>query len=425
MTTGIENEEQNNVHQLDDHQLDDDEDVDNENDEDNGDKLSLKYDKDDDKKSNEYDAEDSEKNYDAGDDGEDNGGEIDRNESDEANVKIEASDSKLTEGKEEELTKEAKTEVDYMIAEPASELVAAAEDDAKNNKDQTPPSDHAVRPNNRDILFGRGKPFQNHPGNRKMLGLIDQYGVQYRESPRDQKRPIVEEIIGILSNEGGRFLRRFNEDANSTWWIEVDKKVAFDKVSHAFRSRARPKQPHSADAKVNISSLGTLHHGQHHNQFPHQHPHFQPPQLHDQGHPHQYVAQHYNPMLAALGQQQPHPSALMGFHPMPPGLSVQQQAIMQAGMMTLMQQQQQQQQHSGYGQAPQSPYQHQKSPVRLNPYSYLQPPSFSEGYNQSFQFQLPNMVGQRSTTPTTTSRGEGSDQSPRNEQENNSTSIGI
>jgi hypothetical protein len=40
-------------------------------------------------------------------------------------------------------------------------------------------------------------------GNRKMLGLIDQYKQQYSESPRDRKRPIVEEIIAMLTSDGG------------------------------------------------------------------------------------------------------------------------------------------------------------------------------------------------------------------------------
>jgi hypothetical protein len=90
----------------------------------------------------------------------------------------------------------------------------------------------AVRPKNNDILFGRGKPFQNHPGNRKMLQLIDRYKQQYSESPRDRKRPIVEEIIGLLSQDGGRFLKRYNEDVNSTWWVEVSNQIAFDKVRY-------------------------------------------------------------------------------------------------------------------------------------------------------------------------------------------------
>ena len=215
--------------------------------------------------------------------------------------------------------------------------------------------------NNQDVLFGRGKPFQNHNGNRKMLGLIDQYKRQYNESPRDQKRPIVEEIIGILSNDGGRFLRRYNEDVNSTWWTEVPRQVAFDKVSHAFRSRGRPKAypktSHSvaATSAINKGAYLTpqpaavaLHPQQHMQQQQMMQQQQQPQYQHHQGQyivdqhgSHQYVQYpgmpNYNPVMAAAAasMQQPH-AAMMGYHPMQ--MSPQQQAMMQAGMMVVMQQ---------------------------------------------------------------------------------------
>ena len=151
---------------------------------------------------------------------------------DDSNTKPEEEASKTSETKEikKEDGADGAIEDTTMDTEPKSELVQAAEDDAKKNKDQPAPCKSAVRPNNRDVLFGRGKPFQNHPGNRKMLQYIDQYKRQYNESPRDQKRPIVEEIIGILTSNGGRFLRRYNEDVNSTWWTKVPEKVAQEKV---------------------------------------------------------------------------------------------------------------------------------------------------------------------------------------------------
>mmetsp|Transcript_53777 Transcript_53777/g.60077 ORF Transcript_53777/g.60077 Transcript_53777/m.60077 type:complete len:518 (+) Transcript_53777:140-1693(+) len=324
---------------------------------------------------------------------------------DAAKNKDDNNDNKNRNNEKEGNPADTKKEVDKtlnLMAEPKSELVAAAEADAKNNRDQPAPSETAVRPNNRDVLFGRGKPFQNHPGNRKMLGLIDQYKQQYNESPRDQKRPIVEEIIGILSSDGGRFLRRYNEDVNSTWWTEVPKFVAFDKVSHAFRSRGRPKVYPKTSHSVAAMNKGPYfvpqstvapyphHQGQQHDQQQHQHQ--QHPQYqHHQGQysvegphgSHQYVQYpgmpmpgHYNPVMVAAAasmQQQPH-SAMMGYHPMAPGMSPQQQAMMQAGMMAVMQQQQ----HGAvpstgappppdtFGQAqyppPQSPY-HQQQPV--------------------------------------------------------------
>jgi hypothetical protein len=44
-------------------------------------------------------------------------------------------------------------------------LVEQAQVDEINGKGGPPPP-HAVRPKNNDVLFGRGKPFQNHPVGR-------------------------------------------------------------------------------------------------------------------------------------------------------------------------------------------------------------------------------------------------------------------
>ena len=124
-----------------------------------------------------------------------------------------------------------------------------------------------VRPVSKDILFGRGKPFQNHPGNRKLIMLVDKYKDQYIKSERDKKRPIVEEIIAILTQDGARFLKRYKDDSTSPFWVEASKEVAFDKVSHAFRSRGRTKSTSSITkvgsttrTKANVNSRNQQNH---------------------------------------------------------------------------------------------------------------------------------------------------------------------
>ena len=88
-------------------------------------------------------------------------------------------------------------------------LEEAASEPTRNKKEETGPTSHtnnsaAVRPNNRDVLFGLGKRFHNQPGNHKMLQYINQYKRQHNKSPRHQKRLIVEEIIGVLTSAGGQ-----------------------------------------------------------------------------------------------------------------------------------------------------------------------------------------------------------------------------
>lgn len=99
-----------------------------------------------------------------------------------------------------------------------------------------------------DVLFARGRPIQNHPGNMLLRLLIDQNCHRYNKAPRLEKSAIAKEIVqGIKSNNGklpGRFLRRCGGDSSrrggtqgKEGWKEVSDHVAIDKVSHCFRAR--------------------------------------------------------------------------------------------------------------------------------------------------------------------------------------------
>lgn len=93
-----------------------------------------------------------------------------------------------------------------------------------------------VRPTDPDVILGRGKPFQNHPGNQRMLTIVDKYRERYQTAERKEKHDIVEEVMGIITGNGGKFLRRLDYE---NYWIEVPHAVAYRKVGHAFRSKAR------------------------------------------------------------------------------------------------------------------------------------------------------------------------------------------
>jgi hypothetical protein len=98
----------------------------------------------------------------------------------------------------------------------------------------------------------------------------------------------------------GRFLKRYNEDVNSNWWTEVSKQVAFDKVSHAFRSRGRPKIDKNAAAAASMQRHQQL------SAYPAMamHPHGHHPHAH---HPHYGMPMGQFGMMAAMGR---------GFNPM-------------------------------------------------------------------------------------------------------------
>ena len=81
-----------------------------------------------------------------------------------------------------------------------------------------------------DILFGRGKPIQQRPGNVRFRHMIDTYKHKYEQS---EKGVITGYIVHLVKEEGGRFLKEFEDRG----WVEVDEATARAKVSHAFRSR--------------------------------------------------------------------------------------------------------------------------------------------------------------------------------------------
>lgn len=89
---------------------------------------------------------------------------------------------------------------------------------------------------NDDILLGRGKPFQNHPGNQRMLQIVDDHKERYLSEKRDKKRAIVEEVLEIIQKDGARFLKRID---HGEYWRQVVVTVSFEKVSHALRSKVR------------------------------------------------------------------------------------------------------------------------------------------------------------------------------------------
>ena len=95
--------------------------------------------------------------------------------------------------------------------------------------------DDGSSPNERDVLFGRGKGCQNHPGNIRFRNLIDSERSSYEQARLLEKTMISERIVQLVHSQSGRFLK----SAGKGTWIEVSDEVARDKISHAFRDQRR------------------------------------------------------------------------------------------------------------------------------------------------------------------------------------------
>jgi hypothetical protein len=93
-----------------------------------------------------------------------------------------------------------------------------------------------LTPSSVDVLFGRGR-VKEHPGNMRLHQLVGKRSSRYEVAEKWEKTVIAEEIVVIIKESSGRFLRPI---FSGQGWLEVDKEVAREKVSHTFRSR-RPK----------------------------------------------------------------------------------------------------------------------------------------------------------------------------------------
>jgi hypothetical protein len=86
-----------------------------------------------------------------------------------------------------------------------------------------------------DILCGRGVPIQTYHGNLRLHELVESFRERYLAADRKDKPSLIRAVLEEVKNEGGRFLKRSDEDENV--WEEVDATYAYEKVSHALRCK--------------------------------------------------------------------------------------------------------------------------------------------------------------------------------------------
>eukprot|EP00980_Cylindrotheca_fusiformis_P022429 scaffold9290_cov107-Cylindrotheca_fusiformis.AAC.7 len=83
-----------------------------------------------------------------------------------------------------------------------------------------------------DVLFGRGAPVRDNPGNARFRKIVDSYILQYETAERLEKGCIAYAIVVMINESNGRFLQRNNDGL----WSEVDAIKARDKVHQTFRN---------------------------------------------------------------------------------------------------------------------------------------------------------------------------------------------
>lgn len=91
-----------------------------------------------------------------------------------------------------------------------------------------------VTPGQYDVLLGRGKAFYDHPGNQRLKYLILERLPYYERAGYSEKSEVCGGIVDLINSKLGRFLKD-----DGAGWVEVDDKVARNKVGHLFRQLRR------------------------------------------------------------------------------------------------------------------------------------------------------------------------------------------
>jgi hypothetical protein len=88
-----------------------------------------------------------------------------------------------------------------------------------------------------DIFCGRGVGFFDHPGNQRMLSIVQRYKTQYQAASKPEKYSITQHIVQIIQNTGdlpAKFLKQTGSDTDATWYELGDKEV-HKKIAHTLR----------------------------------------------------------------------------------------------------------------------------------------------------------------------------------------------
>jgi hypothetical protein len=89
-----------------------------------------------------------------------------------------------------------------------------------------------LTPSNSDVLFGRGKPFQQrHQGNMLISVLVESLAAQSGESNNKEKTVLAQEVLIKMKNTGVNFLKQVDGI-----WEVVDDLSARENISNTFRS---------------------------------------------------------------------------------------------------------------------------------------------------------------------------------------------
>lgn len=104
------------------------------------------------------------------------------------------------------------------------------------------------KPNENDVLLGRGGRTNHHVGNKYYLSLKEEIQPRYLAAVKDDKTGISQELVDAIHAVHGRFLKL--DEATNRWYI-VDALTARKKASQTLREINTPENRAAKRAKYN------------------------------------------------------------------------------------------------------------------------------------------------------------------------------
>jgi hypothetical protein len=92
--------------------------------------------------------------------------------------------------------------------------------DANSNAAASSASGGIILPSRNDVLFGRGRPMREHPGNLRLHFFIEERMEEYEAANKREKTNIASDVVVSMKAKGIRFLKKEKD-----MWVEVDDEV--------------------------------------------------------------------------------------------------------------------------------------------------------------------------------------------------------
>ncbi|KAL3910325.1 MAG: hypothetical protein SGILL_007735, partial [Bacillariaceae sp.] len=108
---------------------------------------------------------------------------------------------------------------------------------------------YVLFPSRKDVLFGKGRRLQSHPGNISLKHRVDDMLSSYESLNKQGKTDLADTVVDTLKAKGGRFLSQDNGV-----WMETTDEIARSKVAQMFRNRRKILAKSSSDVPSTVAS---------------------------------------------------------------------------------------------------------------------------------------------------------------------------